>query len=201
MIIKIKNEELKHQLVGETKNFPKYVTQLLNTANANVQGTRPTVVGQLSELIKECPYNTYDGWRKWYLSKYPNAINEATRKVASMVSNIKEAIGKIDGNMIKNWVEDLVLVKTFVGLKFQEVILKRVSTIVKKSYRLARPDEESKGIDGFIGNTPISVKPTTYKLEKKLGEKIDVEIIYYEKLKDGIKFEIDEKLITRLSQS
>lgn len=63
--IKIKNEELIRELVGEVKFFPKYTTQLINLANQNAQGTRPRVVGQLTELIKECPAKSYEGWKKW----------------------------------------------------------------------------------------------------------------------------------------
>ena len=51
------------------------------------RGTRPRVVGQLSELINECPEKTYEGWKKWYLSKYPEAIENATVKIDEMVES------------------------------------------------------------------------------------------------------------------
>ena len=113
-MIRIKNEELIRELVGEVKNFPRYTTQLINLANQNAQGTRPRVVGQLSELIKECPEKTYDGWRRWYLSKHPEAVKNATGKIDAMVKKLKIAIQSIDKAMITRWVEDLVLEKTFV---------------------------------------------------------------------------------------
>jgi hypothetical protein len=50
--IKIKNEEVTQLLEAEVVSFPKYATQLINLANQNGQGTRPEVVGQMSELIK-----------------------------------------------------------------------------------------------------------------------------------------------------
>src|SRR3989344_4538581 len=53
-MLKIKNAELIKELIGEVKDFPKYTTQIINLANQNSQGTRPRVVGQLSELIKKC---------------------------------------------------------------------------------------------------------------------------------------------------
>ena len=76
------------------------------------------------ELIKECPHSEYEKWKKWYLDKNPKAIDNATKKINDMVSELKEAIKKIDESMVKEWVEDLVLDKTFIGLKFQEIILK-----------------------------------------------------------------------------
>ncbi len=57
---------------------------------------------------------------------------------------------------------------------------------------LSNRSEESKGIDGYIGNIPISIKHDTYKIKKTLTENIDVKIIYYKKLKDGIEVDYSE---------
>jgi len=194
MLIKIKNEELVKDLIGEVKDFPLYTTQLINLANQNAQGTRPRVVGQLTELIKECPKRTYEGWKNWYLSKYPNAITGATERINEMMDNLKEAIKSIDKSMIKKWVEDLVLEKTFIGLRFQEAILKKVASIKNVNYRLAEPKEESQGIDGFIGDIPVSIKPITYKTKDALREEIKVKIIFYNKTKSGLEIDADNVL-------
>lgn len=194
MKIKIKNEELVKELIGEIKNFPKYTTQLINLANQNSQGTRPRVIGQLSELIQECPSKTYEGWKKWYLEKHPEAINNATEKISMMIEKLKESIKLINKPMIKAWAEDLVLEKTFIGLRFQEAILKKVAEIKNTTYRLSKPDEESRGIDGFIGKMPVSIKPVTYKTKEMLKEKIDVGIIFYEKKKSGLDIDIGKML-------
>ncbi len=191
-MIKIKNDELIKEISGEAKEFPKYTTQLINLANQNAQGTRPKVVGQLSELIQKCPHKEYNKWKEWYLRQQPKAIDNATNKIFEMVENLKQAINKIDENMVKKWVEDLVIDKTFIGLRFQEAILKRVAKIKNMIYRLSNPQEESKGIDGFIGRTPVSIKPITYKTKNMLKEKIDAKIIFYEKKKDGIDIDINE---------
>ena len=194
MLIKIKNEELVKELIGEVKDFPLYTTQLINLANQNAQGTRPRVVGQLTELIKECPERTYEGWKKWYLSEYPNAVENATGKINEMMDNLKEAIKSINRPMIKKWVEDLVLEKTFVGLRFQEAILKKVASIKNTNYRLAEPKEESQGIDGFIGDIPVSIKPITYKTKDALREEIKAKIIFYNKTKSGLEIDADNVL-------
>jgi len=195
-MIKIKNEELIKELIGEIKEFPRYTTQIMNLANQNAQGTRPRVVGQLSELIKECPEKTYDGWKNWYLSKHPKAIGNATEKINEMMNNLKKAIQSIDKSMIKKWVEDLVLEKTFIGLRFQEAILKKVAEIKNTDYRLSEAKEESQGIDGFIGKIPISIKPTTYKTKNALREEIKIKIIFYNKTKSGLEIDADEILKT-----
>lgn len=193
-MIKIKNEELMKELIGEVKDYPKYTTQLINLANQDAQGTRPRVVGQLSELIQECPKKTYEGWKEWYLVKHPDAIENATQKIEGMVDNFKNAINLIDNSLIKRWVKNLVLEKTFVGLKFQEAVLKKIASIKNVLYRLAEPAEESQGIDGFVGNIPVSIKPTTYQIKNALPEEIKTKIIFYKKTKSGLEVEADEIL-------
>lgn len=191
MKIKIKMNELEKMATDKTEQFPKYVAPIINLANRFAQGTRPNVVGQLSEMIQQCPYKTYVEWKRWYLNKKPAATDEATKKIMNMLENFREVLPKIDEKNVRKWVEDLVLVKTFAGLRFQEAILKKISSIIGENYRLAGPKEESEGIDGFIGETSISIKPETYKTEPSLMEKIKADkIIFYEKRKDGIVVDI-----------
>ncbi len=191
-IIKLTNEEIRKALEIPSPSFLKYVTQIINLANQNAQGTRPRVVGQLSDLIQEFSGKTVKEWEKWYLQKYPDAIKNAKEKILEMVKNIKDAINKIDENMVTEWVKDLVIVKTFLGLKFQEAILKKVSDIKGLDYRLSDNVAESKGIDGYIGDIPVSIKPNTYQIKKSLMENIVVKIIYYNKVKDGIEVDYSE---------
>ncbi len=189
---KITNNEIKNILGSEPFDFPKYSTQIMNLANQNAQGTRPVVVGQMSELIQEFSGQSLKEWEDWYIKKHPQAIEKATEKVKNMVDNFKEVIALIDENMIKNWVADLVIVKTFIGLRFQEAILAKAAEITGKEYRLASPEEESKGIDGYIGELPISIKPESYKSKKSVRESISVGIIYYKKASDGVTVDISE---------
>ena len=185
--IKITIKNLTEIVAGKFTEFPKYTTQIINLANQNAQGTRPAVVGQLSDLIQECPHKGYMEWGEWYLERNPNAIDDATKRIMGMIENLREAIGLIDERMVRDWVEDLVITKTFIGLNVQEGILKTMSEIEKKTYRLANKDEEGRGIDGYIGDMPVSIKPISYDTKDMLREIIDVNIIYYEKKKDHIK--------------
>lgn len=186
MKVKISVEEIRKYLDIETPEFPKYVAPLINLANQYAQGTRPRVVGQMSELIKEFEGKTLSDWEKWYLEKKPDAIKDATEKILQKLKELRNSLDRIDKEMVEKWVRDLVIVKTFAGLRFQEAILKKGSEIKGTNYRLAEPEEESKGIDGYIGNIPVSIKPHTYKVKVALPEHIDIKIIYYRKIDDGI---------------
>ena len=193
MQIKLKNVEIQEYVNAPASEFPKYTTQLMNVANQNSQATRPRHVGQLSELIQEFPGQTFEEWVTWYQERYPDAIDEATDRIISMIENFNDAIAKIDPGMVKSWVEDLILVKTFAGLRFQEAILKKLSEIKGYDYRLAEPHEESQGIDGFVGEEAYSIKPSTYDSMPTVAESIEVKIIFYEKKRDGVVFEIPEE--------
>lgn len=193
MRIKLKNAEIQEYVSAPASDFPKYTTQLMNIANQNSQATRPRHVGQLSELIQEFPGQTFEEWVTWYQGRYPDAINEATDKIILMIENFNKAVQKIDRTLVKSWVEDLILVKTFAGLKFQEAILKKLAEIEGCDYRLAEPDEESQDIDGFVGEEAYSIKPSTYDAIPTVAESIEVKMIFYEKKKDGVVFEIPEE--------
>jgi len=150
MEFKIKNSQITQDVVGKVVEFPKYTTQIINLANQNAQGTRPKVVGQMSELIKQFPGQAYEEWVSWYLEQMPKAVDDATERICEMVKNLALAMPKIDEEMVRQWIEDLVLTKTFVGFCFQESILKAISAKKRLKYRVATPQDESKGIDGYI---------------------------------------------------
>src|SRR5690625_3891890 len=115
MKLNIKLEEARELLTGENYNYPKYTTQLMNLANQNSQATRPRNVGQLSDLIHEFKGNKLEEWKEWYLEKYPNTIDEATNKVFKMIKNLEKSIAQIDEEMVRKWVKELIIVKTFSG--------------------------------------------------------------------------------------
>jgi uncharacterized protein YukE len=194
MKVKITIEEIKKYLDIGSPEFPKYVALLINLANQYAQGTRPKVVGQMTELIQEFEGKTLREWEEWYLKRKPDAIREATEKILLKLKELKNALNKIDRATVEQWVRDLVIVKTFAGLRFQEAILKKGAEIKKTNYRLAEPDEESKGIDGYIGDTPVSIKPHTYKVKAALPEHIETKIIYYRKIDEGIEVDYGEIL-------
>ena len=198
MIFKISNVELLDLNGGQTPVFPKYTSQLINWANQNAQGTRPKVVGKLSDLFPEYENETdeisIESWKEWYLSQYPDAIDEATTKIWKQIQNLKDAIVLIDEEMVRKWVEDLVITKTYNGLYFQQAILEKLSNILSLPYRLATADEESKGIDGYVGDIAYSVKPDTYKSinTRSISDEVNVKMIFYTKKKTGITVEVEE---------
>ena len=192
--IKMKNSEVEQLSNASQYAFPKYATQIINLLNSNAQGTRPFVVGQMSELIQEFDGKSLEEWVVWYNERQPDAVHNATEKIYGMYLLMREAFNSITKEMVEAWVKDLVYNKTYCGLKFQSAIIAFLANKVGKSWRLANIEEDAKGIDGFIGETPIQIKSSTYKIEGRLSETIEVPIVYYDKKKDGINIEYDPKI-------
>lgn len=188
---KISNKEIEDLSTAESYEFPKYTTQIINLVNSNAQGTRPKVVGQMSELIQEFDGKSLSEWIEWYNIKQPTAINDATDRIYEKFVEMRQAMARIDRALVEQWVKDLVYTKTYCGLKFQEAIIAYIANLLGKTYRLANIQEEAQGIDGFIGNKPLQIKSVTYKMESRLSETINVPIVYYDKKKDGISVEFE----------
>ena len=192
----IKKEDIENYNNSDSFFFPKYTSQLINLANQNAQGTRPVVVGKMFDLFQEFlesdEERNIDGWRRWYLERYPDSFEKATNKIWEQVNNLRNAIELIDKEMVENWVENLIIYKTFNGLYVQKAILAFLANKKGTTYRLANAIEESHGIDGYVGDVPYSIKPDTYKYMERLSEVIDVKMIYYTKTKTGLKIEVEE---------
>lgn len=140
----------------------------------------------MSELIQAFPGHNYQEWADWYLEAHPDAIDAAAKRISAMVGNLRVALEGVTDDMIKRWVEDLVLVKTFMGLKFQAAVLKRGAELKGVDYRLATVEEEVNGIDGYIGDTAICIKPETYREQRHLVEMLAGKLVMYIKDKEGI---------------
>lgn len=196
------SEEKREELVAEIDpDFPKYTTQIMNTANQNSQGTRPATVGQLNEIIEvykeEYPNGDFEDWKRFYFEEYDGeeSIEEATDKVFEMVVKMREAAEEIDREMVNRWVKDLVLYKTYNGLgRTEEAVLKKLSEEYGVPYELGTAEDESKGVDGYLGDQPVSVKPITYKQKSRLQEDIQAPIVYYEDYSttDALKLTVEE---------
>ena len=196
MQYKLKNEEIASYNENNTYSFPKYTSQLINLANQNAKGTRKNVVGQMSDLfpefLKQTQFVSFEYWKSFYLMSHPESIDTATNKIYDQVENLRSAIDLIDREMVHKWVEDLIYNKTYNGMYVQKAILASLAKERNVEYRLATPEEESKGIDGYVGDIPYSVKPDTYKTMERLPEFIEVRMIYYKKNKAGITFDVED---------
>lgn len=199
--VRISEDERERLVADINPEFPKYTTQIMNTANQNAQGTRPRVVGQMSDLIAEYrekqPEGDYQDWKEFYYGEYDGdgRIEDATDKVYEMVVKMRNAAEEIDREMVNRWIRDLVLYKTYTGLgREEEAIFEKLAEEYGVPYRRSTAAEESKGIGGYLGEQPVSIKPITYQQKSRLQENIQAPIVYYEEYKttDALKLHVGE---------
>jgi hypothetical protein len=191
MKIILSSKEVRELLIAPPPELPTYVSPILNLANRFASSTRLKVVGQMSDLIQEFDGRSLDEWAVWYQESHPDAIAKAVGLIRSKLTEFKLVIEKITDEMIELWVKDLVLVKTFIGLKFQEAILKKVAESTKLNYSLASPEQESKGIDGMIGIQEVTIKPSSWKELVIQREALQGVLIFYKKIDDGLEIEFE----------
>lgn len=117
MKLTIRNSEVYDLNATQSTAFPKYTSQLINWANQNAQGTRPRIVGQMSDIFPQYQSEIHDRsistWEDWYEAKYPEAIERATEKIMQQVQNLQSAIQLIDRQLVETWVRDLIINKTY----------------------------------------------------------------------------------------
>ena len=183
--------EVRELLAAPPPVLPTYVAPLLNLACRYAGATRPRVVGQMSALMQEFEGHTFEEWAAWYQQTFPEAIEKACGLIRQKLTEFKGVLDRITDEMIRDWVEDLVLAKTFLGLRYQEAILKRVAERMGVPYRLATPSEEARGIDGVVGTKEVSIKPRSWFDQVLQREPLAGVLIVYEKKQNGLEVEFD----------
>jgi len=171
-------------------DLPKYTATFINNMSQFAQSTRPKNVGQLSDLLQE--YREHDdnpsvgGWEKFYYEKVgKEKIDVAAKKTWDKIQQAKENIEKLTFKDVEEWIRNLIINKTFSGLQIQRDILEMISETGE--WRLATPEEESKGIDGVVDGKFISIKPYSYKSTiAQTKEKIKYPIVFYKQTKRGL---------------
>lgn len=203
---RISEEERERLVAEEVDEFPidtpKYTTYLLNPATNLSQSNRPEVVGQMSEIIEKFreqhPEGNFEDWIEFYFEEYggEERLEQATEMAYPMVEKMKEAFEQVDRELTHNYLRDLVLFKTYEGFDIQETLLRKLGEIFDADIRRATAEEESRGIDGYVGDQPVQIKPITYK--DNLQEEFDAPVVYYDENKTNKAMTVD---ISELNES
>lgn len=197
---------LKKVGIRPLRHLPTYTPRIINLANMVSQRTRPPTVGRVTTLFRDSKQKNYAGWKRWYLSHKmvperdgtktiktgTKAIHDATKKNVVMLRRFRSAIDRLDEGMVRAWVNVLVLAKPPEGLLIEKFIIRELARRKHSKWRYATPKEESHNIDGYIGRTPVQVKPASYHMmASTAAEKIEVRLIYYEKTKRNLEIYTD----------
>lgn len=160
--------------------FDVYVKPLLNLANFYSKGTGPNgPVGSVNQTIRNLRPESYDEWVECYQKAKPEAVLAAAKLVRAKLDQLRAVAGAITDDHIQAWVEDLVLPKTYRGFVIQQLVLDALGARYDLPTTPGTAKDEPKGIDGFLGNQPVSIKPESYKNDPKKLERIKAPIVFY----------------------
>lgn len=195
----MKTEEIvlsieQEQSLSPSPKFPTYTASFINNTNQVSQATRPKHVGQLSELFRKDEFKSVDKWKKWYESHNPEKIDKAVTKILGQIEKQMLAYSQITPDLVRSWVEDLVITKTYNGLRIQDWICSDIANKYDKHYRISTAEEESRNIDAYIAEVPLTIKPLSYK--SKQNTKVVIEhavVVLYSYKKGIISYSYNEK--------
>ena len=181
-----------------------YHSSFLNTVNKDAHSSRPETVGSLAtdlfpKYIEQATEPSPADWKRHYKNGHFEQYENGLKKFKEQFEKEKKAINDITDEDLTNWYDDLLFNKTFSGLYVEDAILKDIASKKKKSYQKSSSSEESKGIDGYIGDIPYSVKAESYKdSAAKNTETINAKMVYYRYTEDenkkntGVEYYIEE---------
>lgn len=165
--------------------FPLYTATLLNLACNTFQANRRSNVGFVSELFQAYKQTeitpTCETWKTYYKNAVPDGVERCAEKTWEGVQKFRKALESLKKEDCTRYANDLLINKTFEGLAIQEAILDAIAAengTVHSKHVLA--EDEQVGIDGYIGDLPVSIKPESYK-QSLSKDTIEAPIVFYKK--------------------
>ncbi len=115
-------------------------------------------VGNMTNIVLNSKAKTIDEFRKEYLSKYGDMFRENQQKYLELIKKKHLDRRYFTDTFIKEYFERFVINNSFVGIKNQDIICKYLAKKYNKTYRVATSDEDTAGIDAYIGDKPVQIK-------------------------------------------
>jgi hypothetical protein len=178
--------------VGAAYEFPDLTSDLISLANHLSKATTRKKLGNPASVIEEFEGKTFEDWERFYEKNRPGALDTASREIYSAMEKLRNALELVDKELIRHWVEEAVLKRTYAAWRIQETILRHIAKLQGKPFRQADDQESEAGIDGFIGERPFSVRPVSHYFKAPPEEQgTQVDVMYFEKAKRGLKVYYD----------
>jgi hypothetical protein len=146
-------------------NFPLNTRPILNIATQNSKATWPKVVGSVKEFFTEFHAlnqgKSVDDWEKFYYESKDglNKIQAATDKLFAYLNKMPLDHNVFTRNVAEDYILDLVINKTHYGMSGEYYAVLAAAKHFELDYRFSTAEEETQGIDAWIGNKPVQVKP------------------------------------------
>ncbi len=143
-------------------------------------------IGSLYDLFMYHRPKNISTWRKLVEKEYGEdiqiQIDNMTSRLLKMTTFFSSRPAKRKTRKeMESYAYNFLIINTFYGFVFQFGSLQCVAKKLKLSYRFGTDDEDSKGIDGYIGKKAVNVKPFSYCYSS--GQKYldkNIPLVFYE---------------------
>lgn len=191
-MILLKPKDIRGKDVGAAYEFPGLTAELIALASRLSGATTRKKLGNPMAVIEEFKGKQFEDWASFYEEERPGAIDTASNEIFDTIEKLRQALGQVDEQLVRHWVEEAVLKRTYAVWRIHETILKHIAKLQGKAFRQADDGEVEEGIDGFIDERPFSVRPVSHYFKGPPEEEAEqVDVVYYEKAKNGLKIYYD----------
>lgn len=144
-------------------DFPLYSKPILNIATQNSKATGVKVVGSMKDQWMQfmaTRSRSVEDWESWYMSNGgPAKIQAATDRLYDMLTKMPVDHKVFTRALAHDYIMDLVINKTHYGMSGEYHAVLAAARHFDLPHRFSTPEEESQGIDAWIGPHPVQVKP------------------------------------------
>lgn len=144
-------------------DFPLYSKPILNIATQNSKATQVKLVGSMKEQwtqFMSTGGRSIEEWEAWYMNNGGAAkIRAATDKLYEMLNKMPLDHSVFTRELAELYIQDLVFNKTHYGMSGEYHSVLAVAQYFGAEHRFSTPEEESQGIDAWLGDCPVQVKP------------------------------------------
>lgn len=161
-MIKLTAKHFRGVIHRTRREWPKYSTQLLNVAAQNCKAFDVKKVGSAKEtwlaMRNQNIPGTFENWCQFYDQQpFAQNIPGQAAKLYEMVQ--KMGITGIPLSMCEDYIREVIYNKTHMGMAGEEMAIQAVGEYYGLQVRFSTAEEEAQGIDGWIGEIPVQVKP------------------------------------------
>lgn len=201
-----------YEINAQDVNVKEGQSEFLNIVNKHGHGNDDTLVGMVSQVIKEYRKTTdaptLQGWIDYHnMLDNIEGIEAGVKKNWAYFKKMKGAIDKIDIDTIRFYLKNLVYNKTFAGLQAQDMLLKDIAANLSKErqkeyrYQNGDADDERAQIDGYIiapngKKCGLQIKSESYRSHNTIEGTAPVQYVYYELKEDALYYQLDLNELT-----
>jgi hypothetical protein len=163
-MIKLTATDFKDVVKRDRCEFPLNTKPILNIATQNSQCTRKKIVGSMKEMFIDFQASgagmSVDDWETWYYANGgADKIQAATDKLYAYLNKMPLDHSVFTRELAQTYILDLVINKTHYGMSGEYYAVLATAKHFGLEHRFSTAEEESRGIDAWIGDKPVQIKP------------------------------------------